>query len=149
MDTINLFQTNVQWADLDPNGHVRHSVYYDWCATTRLTLLQQLGYDTHRFLKEGFGPILFREECKFLREINIQDKIAVRVFLLRSRRDMSRWSFRHELTKNESELAAIVTVDGAWMDLRKRKLTIPPQEMLHSLDLVPRAPEFEWEETQG
>lgn len=149
MNNNNLFETNVQWADLDPNGHVRHSVYYDWCATTRLLLLQRLGYDTHRFLKEGFGPILFREECKFLKEINIQDQISVRVFLLRSRRDMSRWSFRHEIMKNEQVPAAIVTVDGAWLDLGKRKLTIPPQGLIQSLDQVPLAPEFEWEENQG
>ena len=42
----------LRWSDLDPNGHVRHSVYYDWAATVRLAYLEQQrcrsGLDDHQ-----------------------------------------------------------------------------------------------------
>ena len=34
----------IRWSDLDPNGHVRHSVYYDFGAQARLSFLQQNGF---------------------------------------------------------------------------------------------------------
>ena len=32
-----------RWADLDPNFHVRHSVYYDCAAQHRMEILDSLG----------------------------------------------------------------------------------------------------------
>ncbi len=34
----------VRWADLDPNGHVRHSIYYDYGAQARIAYLQREGF---------------------------------------------------------------------------------------------------------
>jgi hypothetical protein len=33
----------VRWSDLDPNFHLRHSVYYDWGAYARLSFMQDKG----------------------------------------------------------------------------------------------------------
>ena len=33
----------VRWSDLDPNGHVRHSVYYDYGAQARIAYMQKQG----------------------------------------------------------------------------------------------------------
>jgi acyl-CoA thioester hydrolase len=34
---------------------------------------------------------------------------------------------RHNFIKSDGTLAAIVNIDGAWMDLTLRKLTVPPE----------------------
>ena len=36
-------QLSFRWADLDPNFHLRHSVYYDFGAQHRVEILEQLG----------------------------------------------------------------------------------------------------------
>ena len=51
----------VRWADLDPNGHVRHSVYYDWGAMARLTYLEKHEVGVTWMGRNGIGPVLFRQ----------------------------------------------------------------------------------------
>ena len=57
---------------------------------------------------------------------------------------MSRWTMMHEIWKNETVLAAVITVDGAWIDIVKRKLAIPPQELIDAFNKVRKAEDFEW-----
>lgn len=46
--------------------------------------------------------------------------------------------------KNEGELAAIITVDGAWIDTSKRKLISPPENIAKMFLDIHKAEEFEW-----
>ncbi len=139
---------SVRWADLDPNFHLRHSVYYDFGASVRMQFLEEHGLDSTVLMQLGVGPILFREECVFKREIRMGDEVSINVQVLRSRKDYSRWSIQHQIFKNGDTLAAILTVEGAWMDVRKRKLTIPPPIAADVFNHIPRAENFVWEETQ-
>ena len=134
----------VRWSDLDPNFHLRHSVYYDYGAFARISFLEEHGLTAAVMAANQIGPILFREECVFKREIRLGDTITIDVELLSAREDQSRWSIRHNIWKNGDTLAALLTVDGAWIDVAKRKLTIPPDNVLHVFNNMPRATEFTW-----
>lgn len=118
-----------RWADMDPNGHMRHSAYADYAADHRVVLLAAWGYPLARFAQLRLGPILFREETKFLKEIGIGEEIRVDGRLAAVKDDGSRWTIVHTIYKADGQAAAIVTVDGAWLDLDKRKLTAPPAEL--------------------
>lgn len=136
----------VRWADLDPNFHLRHSVYYDYGAALRVNMLADFGI-TPAFMRERhLGPIILREECVFLKEIVSGDKVSVDVQLLNARHDYSRWSFMHRIFKNDSVLAAKLTIDGAWLDTEIRKLTVPPSEVLETFKLMPTSSNFLWDE---
>jgi len=139
-------QVEVRWSDLDPNYHLRHSVYYDWCAYLRLCFLNEHALTPSVLQQMHFGPILFREECVFKREIVFGDIVTVNVAISKSRKDFSRWSMQHEVWKNHEILSAIVTVDGAWIDTALRKLTVPPSLMQQAFDALPKAANFEWTE---
>jgi acyl-CoA thioester hydrolase len=136
----------LRWADLDPNFHVRHSVYYDWCATTRISLLMQMGMSPQLMMQQHFGPIIFREECEFKKELHFGDSIAVQLFLHKARRDYSRWTMVHHVIKNGDTLSAIVTVDGAFIDTGIRKLTAPPEMLKPAFDGFPRDANFAWQD---
>jgi len=41
-------------------------------------------------------------------------------------------------------IAAIITVDGAWLDVVRRKLGIPPQEVLSTFSEMPKKEDFQW-----
>lgn len=122
-------EISVRWADMDPNFHLRHSAYYDFCAQHRLEILDQLGLSLALFQKEHIGPVLFREECIFRREIRFSDRIMLSTRLQSATPDASRWTIRHELSR-EGTLCATIVVDGAWMDTRERKLARPVPEFI-------------------
>ncbi len=139
-----LFPIQLRWADIDANFHVRHSVYYDWGAMCRMEFLRAMGLTETVFHQLQIGPILFREESRFKRELQMGDTVAIDLHLLAARRDFSRWTIRHQLFKNGDTLAATLTVDGAFLDTRLRKLAIPPALAGDTFDAMPRAAEFTW-----
>lgn len=143
---MNSFIKNIEirWSDLDANYHLRHSVYYDWGAYLRLSFLNEHKLNPGVMMQYNIGPILFREECVFKREILFGDKVSVNLMLSKCRRDMSRWSMIHEVWKNENILSAVITVDGAWIDTKLRKLAVPPAFIQQEFEAMPRTENFEW-----
>jgi acyl-CoA thioester hydrolase len=141
-----LFTRNIQvrWSDLDPNYHLRHSIYYDWGALCRIEFLQEHGLTTLSMSQLNFGPILFREECVFKREIHLGDKVFIDLQLIKSRRDYSRWTIQHTIYKNAETVSAILTCDGAWIDTLKRKLTAPPGIASTVFAAMPVPGDFAW-----
>ena len=136
----------IRWADIDQNRHMRHSVYYDYGAMMRMHVLYSQGLTTHKLEELKIGPILFREEAIFKREIKLEDRVTISVELLKSTKDYSRWSLRHQFIKDDGALAAILNLDGAWIDMEKRKLAIPSEFVQHVFEKFPKSPEFEWME---
>jgi len=140
------FKINVQirWSDLDPNFHLRHSVYYDWGAFCRVEFLNKEGLTADVMQQLRFGPILFREECVFRKEIRSGDTVEMDLKIIKSRKDFSRWSIQHSIYKNHGTLAAVLTVDGAWLNVVERKLATPPAQVFEVFNNMPKAPEFDW-----
>lgn len=134
----------LRWSDLDPNFHVRHSVFYDWGAFCRVEFLNEFGLTSHVMQELKFGPILFREECVFRKEIRSGDEIKIDLQLLRSKKDFSRWSIQHSIVKSDGTLCAILTVDGAWIDVVRRKLASPPEKVHEVFNKMPKPENFEW-----
>jgi acyl-CoA thioester hydrolase len=139
-----LLPIQLRWADIDANFHVRHSVYYDWGAMCRMEFLRAMGLTESVFHQLQIGPILFREESRFKRELQMGDTVAIDLHLLAARRDFSRWTIRHQLFKNKDTLAAILTVEGAFLNTQLRKLAVPPSLAGDTFNSMPRAEEFTW-----
>ncbi len=134
----------IRWSDLDPNFHLRHSVYYDWGAFCRVEFLNEYGLSADVMQKLRFGPILFREECIFRKEIRSGDEVIIDLKLIKSRKDFSRWSIQHRITKNSDILCAVLSVDGAWMNVVERKLASPPEQVYEVFNKMPKDEKFEW-----
>ena len=141
-----LIPVQVRWSDMDPNFHLRHSVYYDWGAMSRVIFLEKYGLTAELMQKLQFGPIIFREECVFRREIRMGEPVMITIELVHSKRDYSRWTIRHTIIKDSDTVAAILTIDGAWLDTEKRKLTLPPQEAVDVFSQMPLSENFQWKD---
>lgn len=137
-------RVEIRWSDLDPNYHLRHSVYYDWGAYLRLSFLNEHGLPPSLLRQHNIGPILFREECVFKRELLFGDSIEVNLQLSKSRRDFSRFSMVHEIWKNSGTLSALITVDIAWIDTKTRKLTSPGTLIETAFNAIPKTGDFAW-----
>jgi acyl-CoA thioester hydrolase len=134
----------IRWSDLDPNFHLRHSVYYDWGAWCRVEFLNEHGLTAEVMTRLRFGPILFREECVFRKEIRSGDEVRINLKVMKAKKDFSRWSIQHQITKNGETLSALLTVDGAWINVVERKLATPPEQVHEVFSKMPRAEGFEW-----
>ncbi len=143
METF-VIPVQIRWSDLDPNFHLRHSVYYDWGALCRIDYLNSKGLTQAVMQQLHFGPIIFREEAVFRKEIKYGDSITVNLKLMKSRRDYSRWTIVHEIKKNEDTLCAVLTIDGAWLQVVERKLFMPPSEVTNVFQQMPVDENFQW-----
>jgi acyl-CoA thioester hydrolase len=134
----------IRWSDLDPNFHLRHSVYYDWGALCRIDFLYEHRLNAELMQELKIGPVLFREECSFRREIRMGDEITINLKLVKAKKDFSRWSIQHHILKNKDILSAVLTVDGAWLNIVERKLASPPQMVHDVFDAMPKDEAFQW-----
>lgn len=123
----------VRWSDLDPNNHVRHSVYYDYAAQARIQALAELGLTMSFFAKHEMGPILFSEAAQFRKELRAGEKISVEVSVQFLSEDYRKFEMVHKICNAKGELSADVEVKGAWMDLVARKVKVPPKELIEAL----------------
>ena len=139
-----LKKVEIRWSDLDPNFHIRHSVYYDWGAFVRMIFFNEIGITLAAMMQHNIGLIILREECVFKKEIIWGDNITINLKLLQSKKNGSRWTLQHEIFKNENILSAVITLDGAWIDTQKRKLTTPPESFAEEFNKIPKADNFKW-----
>lgn len=135
----------VRWADADPNWHMTHSAYFEYAAHVRMTFLTENGYPPNKFIEMGFGPVLLREEIKYMREILMQEEITVTLQLAAIKKNGRRWSMRHKFFKDHMR-AAELTVDGTWLDFKTRRSIDPPSELLNLFDVMSKTDDFVFEE---
>lgn len=138
------FEVNfkTKWSDFDPNRHMRHTAYNDYAAEVRVRYFQEHGLSINEFAKLNIGPILFKEETSFYKEIHIGENITVKMELEGVSKGIERWRFSHQIFNEKGVLSAEIKVYGAWIDLLKRKLTVPPPEFLKIFEELPKTENF-------
>jgi acyl-CoA thioester hydrolase len=132
-----------RWADFDPNNHMRHSAYNDYAAESRVRLFNKYGLSLPEFNRLNIGPILFKEETIFLKEITLSDDIVVEVFLKGSSENGERFKLQHKIFRGDGKLAAEINIFAAWMDLKIRKLCEPPEMITNVLGQLEKTDDFE------
>ena len=124
----------VKWSDVDPNKHLRGAVYMDYADHARISFLLENGI-TNQFLNTlGFGPVLFSSNIEYFKEVYLNDKITVDCFVLNFSDDYKKFSILHRLKNQNQDEVAKITVHGAWMNLKSRKIEVPPQELVEKLE---------------
>ena len=138
------FALQIRWSDLDPNFHLRHSVYYDWGAYCRMLYFDEHGLTGEVMQRLSIGPIIFREECIFRKEIKFGDTVTIDIAVTKAKRDFSRWSLRHRILKDKNVLSAVLTLDMDWLNTKERKLATPVEEIGKVMNGMVKDDQFEW-----
>nr|WP_297306232.1 acyl-CoA thioesterase [uncultured Flavobacterium sp.] len=136
------YKGQVLWSQIDANGHVRHSAYSDLCTQARSNMMKEIGFSMQEFAKHKIGPILFREETIFLKEVRMDEEVYVKVLMTNFNEENHRFTITHELYNSKNLKCAIVNVEGAWMDLVARKLTLIPKTLLPLIEFIPKSEDF-------
>lgn len=134
---------SVRWSDLDANRHVRNTIFSEFATHARIRLLEAHGFAQARFESLRFGPVMLREEIRYRRELVFGEDVTVNVLFAGLSEDGSHWLAHQEVTRADGKQAAILTIEGAWIDLDRRKFVSPPAELLGLLQSLPRTRSFE------
>lgn len=133
----------VRWADCDVNGHMRNTSYSEYGTDTRVSFLAEGGFGFDRFVANRIGPVILHEALDYLREVRLGDVIEVDLTVLGMSPDGARFKFEHDVWLPGRKKAARIVLAGGWMDLDRRKLRVPPDELLRLMQGGPRAEPFE------
>ena len=134
---------STRWADFDPNNHMRHSAYNDYAAEPRVRFFRDHGFSLSEFNKQNLGPVLFSENTKFYREVNLSEDITVELFVKGLSKDGRKFKFNHKIYKENKVLAAEMEIYGSWLDLSLRKLTVPPTKIITTFNTLEKSKDFE------
>jgi acyl-CoA thioester hydrolase len=119
----------VRWTDCDPNGHLRASLYAELCTHVRFSFLTENGFSYAELVARKLGPVVLHDETDYLRELRLGDVATIDLRLLGLSDDGSRWRLVHRIFRPDGATAAKHKLNGGWLDLSQRKLTVPPDEL--------------------
>ena len=132
----------VGWRMMDFNGHLANTAYLDLAADVRVAFFAEHGFSPAEFRRIALGPVVRKDEVEYFREINLHETVTVTYAALAMSPDAARFKLENEIFNAAGERAAVVRSTGGWLDLRARKLVLPPPPLADAMRLVPRAPGF-------
>ncbi|HKO57943.1 MAG TPA: thioesterase family protein [Thermoanaerobaculia bacterium] len=132
-----------RWGDMDFNGHMKNTAYLDASADVRMMFFSDHGFSMREFERRGLGPVILRDELEYFRELRLLDPVRVTLAAAGLNEDGSRFRLRNEFFRADGERAARVTSSGGWLDLAKRRLTPPPEDLRALLTQLERTADYE------
>jgi len=72
----------------------------------------------------------------------VHETVAVARAVVGLSADSARLLIENEIWSASGEGAAVIRSSGGWLDLKARKLVIPPQALIDAMRRVPRTPDF-------
>ena len=132
----------VGWGDLDVNAHMRNTAFLDRAADARMLFFASQGFTVARFAAEKFGPVIVRDELVYRKELRLLDEYAVDLHLCGLSADGIRFRVRNTFRSAVDEVAAVVTSEGVWFDLERRRPRAPPEALDAAQRAMPRSDDF-------
>ena len=130
------------WGTMDFNGHLANRSYLDLAADVRMSFFAEHGFPPMEFRRLAIGPVVKKDELEYFREIGLHETVTVTYAMLGLSPDAARFVLENEIWSERGEHAATVRSTGGWLDLRARKLVVPPPELLKAMQQVPRCKNF-------
>ena len=132
----------VGWSDLDGNVHMGATSFMDHAFNTRMLYFALHGFTMARFDAEKFGPVLTHDDLVYRKELRLMDEFTVDLELVGISADGVRFRLRNTFRNSANEVAAIMTSDGVWFDLERRRPRAPPKDMDDLVRNLRRASDF-------
>ena len=126
----------IRWSDLDANRHLGNSAYLNFMSHTRMSFLTEKGFDHRGMEKYQIGPGVFHEHVYYFREILPGTTVLVTLELKGLSQDGMYFEFLHNFYDSMGQNCASCEVMGGWIDLKTRKLTGLPSELVQVLNTL-------------
>jgi len=135
-------QFEIRWSDVDANGHLANSAYTNFMSHARMSFFGEHGFSMRTIQKNGLGPVVFYEHMYYFKESFLGTPITVTIEISGLSEDGMFFSFDHNFYNHKGEHLAHCEMLGAWIDLKSRKLTNLPEELLALSNRFPRSEGF-------
>ena len=110
------YTLKVRFYELDPYGHLNHSVYVQLFETGRIELLDSVGLGLHDLEEQGYRFVVSRIETRFLASAVGGDSLVIKTEVVENRRASSRWGQRilrgDDVLATQEVLAAVTDTEG-------------------------------------
>jgi acyl-CoA thioester hydrolase len=131
------------WGDMDFNSHMRNTAFLDKSADVRMMFFAEHGCPVDEMMRMRIGPVIRRDELEYFKEVRLLDDLRVTLTLAGLATDASRFRLRNEFWRHDGSMAARVTSSGGWLDLRARRLIVPPVAILEAMRALSQTDDFE------
>ncbi|WP_369998716.1 acyl-CoA thioesterase [Winogradskyella sp.] len=135
-------QFEIRWSDVDANAHLANSAYTNFMSHTRMTFLAENGFTMPEIKKHNVGPVVFYEHMHYFKESFLGAPITVTLEVSGLSEDGMLFMFEHNFYDAKGNNLAFCEMQGGWIDLKERKLTVLPDSLLRLLDKLPKAESF-------
>ena len=132
----------VRWNDLDANRHLANITYLSYASETRMAFLNHIGLSHKELQKNSIGPIVFNEQLFYFKEVMPDDKIRVSFELAGISEEGTFFSFEHNFYNNEGQNVARCEMMGAWLNLKTRKLSSIPENLISEYTSTKKTKDF-------
>lgn len=133
---------NIRWTDIDANRHVTSTAYAIYVVETRLAYMAEHGFNQHKIKELDIGPVVLHEEYFYLKEINPDEKINVTLELKGMTQDKRFYKFLQKVQNSEGENCVYTLCTFCWLDLKLRKVCLPPADLLALFENLPKTEDF-------
>jgi acyl-CoA thioester hydrolase len=135
-------QFEIRWSDVDANGHLANSAYTNFMSHARMAFFGDKGFSMKTIKQYGLGPVVFYEHMYYFKESFLGTPITVTIEVSGLSKGGMFFSFEHNFYNHKGEHLAHCDMLGAWIDLKTRKLTDLPEELLSLANSFPKAEHF-------
>jgi acyl-CoA thioester hydrolase len=80
--------------------------------------------------KLNIGFVLTKTTMEYKREVWMNEKIRVDYHIDYFSDDYKKYAATHQVFKENGKLACLVKIEGFWIDLKNRRVTTPPDEVV-------------------
>lgn len=137
-------QFEIRWSDVDANRHLANSAYTNFMSHARMGFLIEKGFTMQELAKYNIGPVVFYEHMYYFKEIFMGKPITVSLEVSGLSEDGMFFKFDHNFYNHTGKNLAQCDMFGAWMDLKTRKLTKLPEDLLAISNAFPKTKNFKY-----
>jgi acyl-CoA thioester hydrolase len=102
----------------------------EYVIQSRFLCFQANGFSPQALHESGIGPVVFKDEASYFKELRILDEFIVTFHVSQMSDDGVRFTLKHDILRaSDQHKAAHIVTQGAWFDLRIRKLAPPPDAL--------------------
>lgn len=92
--TAHSYQLQPRFYELDPYGHVNHSVYVQYFESARVALLSEIGFGLDQMLVDDVQLVVIRLATRFIGAAGLHENLTIETGLVETGRVKSRWAQR-------------------------------------------------------
>ncbi|MDW5289103.1 acyl-CoA thioesterase [Formosa sp. PL04] len=137
-------QFEIRWSDIDANRHLANSAYTNFMSHTRMAFLLENGFSAKDMAQYNIGPVVFYEHMYYFKEAFLGQPITVGLEVSGISEDGKFFKFEHNFYNQKGENIAHCEMLGGWINLKERKLTALPGELMKMAEVFPKTKDFKW-----